>query len=107
MTPNQQLWSAARKRLARSAAELGYPEELADLLARELGSPKAIDRLASYLAQARPGTLEEIVEEMLAIRSEIEAWREKKENQAAQAGYSAWLRSDDRQECMNERNGSM
>ena len=34
-----------------------------------------------------------IVDEMLAITSEIDAWREKKESEAAQAGYSAWLRS--------------
>ena len=101
MTPNQQLWIAAKKSLGRSAAELGYPEELADLLARELGGPKAIDRLASYMTIARPGSLEEIVDEMLAIRSQIEAWRVKKESRAAQAGYKSWLRSDERQECMN------
>ncbi len=52
--------------------------------------------MASYLALARPGNLELIVDEMLAILSEIEAWREKKENRDAQAGYSAWLRSEER-----------
>ena len=102
MTPNQQRWTAAKKRLGRSAAELGYPEELADLLARELGSPKAIDRLASYMTQARPGSLEEIVEEMLAIREQIETWREKKESRAAQATYNAWLSSDERLDCMDK-----
>ena len=96
MTPNQQAWSCARNRLARSAAALGYPEEFADLLAGELGSPKAIDRMASYLVLVRPGSLELIVDEMLAILSEIEAWREKKENRTAQADYSAWLRSEER-----------
>ncbi len=96
MTPNQQAWSCARNRLARSAAALGYPEELADLLAGELGSPKAVERLASHLEQARPQSLELIIDEMLAIRSEIEAWREKKESRAAQAEYSAWLRSEER-----------
>ena len=94
MTPVQRIWSLARKDLAREVTKLGYPEELANLLAGELGSPKAIDRMASYLA--RPGNLELIVDEMLAILSEIEAWREKKENRDAQAGYSAWLRSEER-----------
>ena len=96
MTPNQQAWSAAKRRLAHSVAELGYPEELANLMARQLGSPKAMDRMAAYLDHARPRSMELIIDEMLAICSEIEAWREKKESQAAQAGYSAWLRSEDR-----------
>ena len=98
MTLYQRIWSDARNRLARSAAALGYPEELADLLAGELGSPKAIDRMASYLNQARPGPLELIVDEMLAIRAEIGAWRERKESRTAQAEYSAWLRSGERLE---------
>ena len=97
MRPNQRLWAQARDRLAAAAEALGYPAEFADLLAKQLGSPKAIDRLASYLYQAKPTSVEMIIDEMLAIRAEIDAWREKKENQAAQAGYSAWLNSPDRQ----------
>ena len=96
MTPNQYLWAQARDRLVAAVTGLGYTTELAELMARELGSPKAIDRMASYLALARPGNLELIVDEMLAILSEIEAWREKKENRTAQADYSAWLRSEER-----------
>ena len=98
MIPNQQVWSRARERLARNIAGLGWPEELADLLAGQLGSPKAIERMASYLALARPGSLEMIVDEMLAIRADIDTWREKKESLAAQAGYNAWLRSAERLE---------
>ena len=96
MTQNQKAWRLARDRLAAAAASLGYPEEFADLLAKQLGSPKAIDRLASYLDQAHPGSVEMIIDEMLAIRAEIEAWREKKESQAAQESYSAWLNSETR-----------
>ena len=96
MTPNQRMWSEARKRLAGAVSELGYPEELAGLLAQQLGSPKAIDRMTSYLYQARPGSLEMIMDEMLAICAEIEAWREKKESLEAQAGYNAWLQSEAR-----------
>ncbi|MBR2822272.1 MAG: hypothetical protein IKE24_01085 [Clostridia bacterium] len=96
MTPNQRQWSLSRNELARAVSALGYPAEFADLLAKQLGSPKAIDRLTSYLYHAKPHSLEMIVDEMLAIKSEIEAWREKKESQEAQAGYSAWLRSEER-----------
>ena len=96
MTTNQEMWARARNRLASAAASLGYPEEFADLLARQLGSPKAIERMASYLFQARPHSVEMIVDEMLAIREEIDTWREKKEAREAQAGYSAWLNSETR-----------
>ena len=95
-TPNQRMWAQARDRLAGTIKSLGFPEEFADLLAKQLGSPKAIDRLASYLDQAHPGSMEMIIDEMLAIRAAIEAWREKKESQAAQESYSAWLNSETR-----------
>ena len=93
MTPNQRTWALARNRLAASVAALGYPEEFADLLAKQLKSPKAIDRMASWMDQARPNSMELIVAEMLAICAEIDAWREKKESREAQAGYSSWLNS--------------
>ena len=104
VTPNQQLWSQARDRLARSVAGLGYPEEFAGLLAGQLGSPKAVRRMASYLDLACPGSLEEIIDEMLAICAEIEAWRQKKESRAARAGYGAWLRSEARLGSMDDEN---
>ena len=91
MTPNQILWSRSRDNLVRAVTTLGFSSELADLLARELGSPKAIDRMASYVRQAHPRTEEMLVDEMLAIKAEIETWRERKEAMEAQASYSARL----------------
>lgn len=96
MTPNQKIWALSRNGLAKAVASLGYPEEFADLLAKQLGSPKAIDRLASYIYQAHPGSVEMIIDEMLAIRAEIDTWREKKESQEAQGEYSRWLNSSAR-----------
>ena len=96
MTNHQKIWTLSRNELAAAVACLGYPEEFADLLARQLGSPKAISRLASYIRQARPGSVEMIVDEMVAIQSEIDAWREKKEFQKAQDRYNRWLNSDER-----------
>ena len=49
--------------------------------------------MASWMDQARPNSMELIVDEMLAICAEIDAWREKKESREAQAGYSSWLNS--------------
>ena len=102
MTPSQRMWAEARDRLASAVAALGYPEEFADLLAKQPQSPRAIDRMTSYLYLARPRSMEMIVDEMLAICAEIETWRRKKEGQEAQAGYSMWLNSGARLEADEE-----
>ena len=91
MTPNQYLWSRARDRLVAAVTGLGFSAELADLMARELGSPKAVDRMTAYIRQVHPRTEEMLVDEMLAIKEEIETWRRKKEAEEAQASYNARL----------------
>ena len=91
MTPNQYLWAQSRDRLVAAVTDIGFSAELADLMARKLGSPKAIDRMVSYIRQAHPHTEEMLVDEMLAICAEIETWRQKKESQEAQARYNSWL----------------
>ena len=96
MTSNQRIWAQARDRLAAAVSSLGYPGEFADLLARELGNPKAIDRMAAWIGYEKPKSMELIVDEMLAIRAEIEAWRKKAEGREAQAAYSYWLNSETR-----------
>ena len=70
---------------------LGFPEELGDLIARQLGSPKAIDRMTAYLEYEKPSDERMIVDEMLAISAEIEAWRDKKESQESDAAYNELL----------------
>ena len=91
MTPNQILWSRSRDGLVRAVTTLGFSSELGNLLTRELGSPKAIDRMTSYVRQAKPHSEEMLVDEMLAIKAEIETWRERKEAMKAQASYNARL----------------
>ena len=91
MSQNQWIWTQARDRLAAAVASLGYPEEFAGLLAGQLKSPKAIDRMTAYLYKAKPASVEMIVDEMLAIQSEIDAWREKKDSEQANARYNEIL----------------
>ena len=71
MTPEQKLWARTRDDLVKAVEDLGFPPELGEAIAKHLGSPKAMMRLASYLCQAKPGSLEEIADETLAIRAEI------------------------------------
>ena len=80
MTEAQRVWAAARNRLTGAVRAAGFPEELSDLLAKELRSPRAIDRMTSWINQAHPRSLETIVDEMLAIRADLDAWAEKKES---------------------------
>ncbi len=88
---HKKVWARSRDDLVDALTELGFPGELGDLLARQLGSPKAIDRMASYIRYEKPRSEEVIVDEMLAIQSEIEAWREKKASQEANARYNEIL----------------
>ena len=81
-------WCRSRDELIRTLTLLGFPEELGQAIARHLGSPKAIDRMTAYLVNVQPQSVELVVDEMLSIRSEIDAWREKKENREANAAFN-------------------
>ena len=84
-------WSRKRTELCDTLAGLGFPRELGDACARHLGSPKAIDRFIAYLHYEKPKKVETVVDEMLAIRSEIDAWREKKAAEEANARWNEYL----------------
>ena len=75
----------------------GFPAELGELCARQIGSPKGIDRLTSYIYNVRPKSEELLVDEMLAISEQIKGWRDKKEAEEAQWRYTLWLNSDERE----------
>lgn len=85
------IWTRAKNDLIEAITALGFPKELGDAAAKHLGSSKAIDRMASYLRQAKPSRAEEIVDEMLAIRAEIDAWKEKKASQHASGTINEML----------------
>ena len=94
-------WTDTKNRLMSEILRLGFPEELGDAVAKNLGSPKAMERMISYLRYVKPKKAELVVDEMLAICSEIEAWREKKESQRANAKYNELMNSDwDRDETL-------
>ena len=88
MSSHQRLWASTKEQLVRTVEELGFPAELGDAIAKNLGSPKAMDRMIAYLHYVKPQSEELIVDEMLAIKSEIDAWRKKKEAEEANARYN-------------------
>ena len=91
MTDNRNEWNRSCSNLIAALTALGFSKELGAAIAKHLGSPKAIDRMTSYLSYVKPWTEELVVDEMLAIRSEIDAWRDKKASEEANAAYNEML----------------
>jgi hypothetical protein len=95
-------WNRAKNNLVDETKKLGFPGELGELMAKQLGSPKAISRMIGYLVNVKPRSEELVVDEMLAICSDIERWKAKKESEAANARISEFYRnglsSDDDEE---------
>ena len=93
-------WADVKKRLVNKIKELGFPTELGEQIAKQLGSPKAIERMITYLEYVKPQTAEMIVDEMLAICSDFDRWRKKKLCEEANIKYNEMLNSriDEEQE---------
>ena len=88
---NRIIWEQSRDALVAVIVSLGFPAELGEMIARHLGSPKAIGRMTAYLQYERPTDDRMIVDEMLAISEEIESWRKKKNSRASNAAYNELL----------------
>ena len=88
---NHVAWAQARDDLVAAVVSLGFPAELGEAAARHLGSPKAIERMTAYLRYVEPTDANMIVDEMLAIRNEIDAWKEKKASVEANCRYNELL----------------
>ena len=91
ITEKQMEWSRKRDELVNAVKQLGFPRELGEQIAKQLGSPKAMDRMLAYLYNVKPRTAELVVDEMLAICSDIDAWHNKKAAEEANAKYNAML----------------
>lgn len=83
-------WKQAYLDLLDATMRLGYPEEFAQVMAHELGSPQAIGRMAAYLRYERPTSPEQIADELLAITAMRERWAEQKRSEQANAALTAF-----------------
>ena len=86
-------WKEAHDGLIAEMIRLGHPAELGESIAKELGSPKAIRRMTSYLKAEKPKSVEIVVDEMIAIKSEIMMWKEKKAAEEANVSVNAIINS--------------
>lgn len=78
----------AREDLILAIEELGYPAEFGVVIAQELGGAKSMRRMTTYLRGARPGSPEEIADEMLAILEQRRAWVQQKVSERANASVT-------------------
>ena len=81
--------------LQAAVAAAGYPRDLAAVLAGELRGEKSMRRMAAYLRAARPKTLEEIADEMIAIIEQRDTWVKKKMSERAQSSFNEFLNRED------------
>ena len=84
-------WARTKQQLVSEIKKLGFPESLGNEVAVILGSPKAMERMIAYLHYVKPRSAELIVDEMLAICSDIDRWKKKKASEAANAAYNEML----------------
>ncbi len=84
-------WARTKQQLVTEIKKLGFPESLGNEVAVNLGSPKAMERMIAYLHYVKPRSAELIVDEMLAICSDIDRWKKKKASEAANAAYNEML----------------
>ncbi len=84
---------SAEKALESKLAKLGYPREFALVLAQELRGEKSILRMVGYLNAAKHVSMEEIVDEMLAIQQDAAQWQRKKIMEANQAKYNLLMQN--------------
>ena len=80
-----------REQLVSQIQRMGYPRELGEAIAKGLGGEKSMRRMLGYLQSAKPRSAEEIVDEMLAIQSDVRSWVKKKEAEEANMAYNQLL----------------
>ena len=92
---NRMEWAGSRDELVNAIIHLGFPDELGIEIAKQLGSPNAMNRMLGYLYNVKPRSAELVVDEMLAICSDIDAWKEKKSSEEANVYYNEMLNMED------------
>ena len=88
---NRREWSMCRDELVSAIINLGFTSEFGDQIAKQLGSPKAMQRMTGYLNNVKPHSPELIADEMISICTEIDMWKEKKACEEANANYNRML----------------
>lgn len=71
--------------------KMGYPKEFGVLIAQELKTEKQISRMIGYLYQSKHVSMEEIADEMLAIKEDFASYQRKHIREYNNAQYNMML----------------
>ncbi len=77
--------------LVTAVTDLGYPAELGELMAQNMGTESTVERMLQYVLRVQPPTAEEMVDEMLAICDERDKWVQKKKNEYYNRKVNEWI----------------
>lgn len=80
-----------KSRLYQVMKEMGYPEDLCEVVSREMRSEISETRMIGYLYHYSKPSVEQVVDEMLAIQSDRDAWIQKKQMENTQAKWNQFL----------------
>ena len=67
--------------LLAAVVACGFPAEFGQALAAGLGGEKSIRRMTGYLYGAKPRSMEEVADEMVAICEQRDRWVERKKSE--------------------------
>ena len=81
---------AARNELVAAVVKLGFPPEFGSVIAEQLGGEKSMRHMTSYLRGAKPRSMEEVADELLAILEQRSSWVEHKISERANASITAF-----------------
>ena len=80
-----------KEKLISILVKRGYPSDFGETIANTLKSDKAINRMISYILEFNPTRPEDIADEMLAIQSDMEKWKQKKTAEYYNSKYNELL----------------
>ena len=87
-------YDEAYEALLAAVVARGLPPEFGQALAAGLGTENAIRRMTGYLYGARPRSMEEIADEMVAICEQRDRWIERKKSEWAEARITEFYNRD-------------
>lgn len=85
------MYSEYSKELYLELQRRGYDEKFCRLISRELHTDFTARRMLGYLRQFPSLPMEEVVDEMLAIEADRDAWIKKKQSEHAQQSINEFM----------------
>lgn len=84
----------AYEELVAAVVSCGFPAEFGQALAVGLGTENAMRRMTGYLHGARPRSMEEVADEMVAICEQRDRWVERKKSEYYQSKVNEFYNRD-------------